>query len=164
MDISKIGPGDKNVVNVFVESVKGSKSYYRYDRKTGIFNLKKIIGIPFPGSYGFIPRTHHIDARPLDAFVMSSDSMEKGTIVQSRPIGMIRLRSEIPDDVLVVVPVADKEFENLTDLSNMNKETLDNLKMFLEQFKELQVENVYDSDRAKKAVGRAIELQRRMVR
>lgn len=164
MDISKIGPGDKNLVNVFVESVKGSKSYYKYNKKTGIFTLKKIIGIPFPGSYGFIPRTHHIDARPLDVFVMSSDSIQKGTVLQARPVGLIRLRSEIPDDVLIVVPVADKELDNIVDLSNMSKETVDNLKIFLEQFKELEVENVYDSDRAKKAVGRAIELYKRMER
>jgi inorganic pyrophosphatase len=164
MDISKIGPGNKDLVNVFVESVKGSKSYYKYDKRTGVFVLKKILEIPFPESYGFIPRTHHIDAKSLDAMIISSDPINKGTVVQGKPIGMIRLRSDIPDDVLIVVPIADSEFEKIKDLSTLNKDIQDNLKAFLEKFKELKIENVFDSERAKKAVGRAIELHRKMVR
>jgi inorganic pyrophosphatase len=164
MDISKIGPGNKDLVNIFVESVKGSKSYYRSDKKVGLFILKKILEVPFPGSYGFIPRTHHIDAKPLDAMIISSDPINKGIVVQAKPIGMIRLRSEIPDDVLIVVAIADREFEKIKDLSTLNKDIQDNLKAFLEQFKELKIENVFDSERAKKAVGRSIELHRKMVR
>jgi inorganic pyrophosphatase len=164
MDISKIGPGNKDLVNVFVESVKGTKSYYKYDKKMDVFVLKKILEVPFPGSYGFIPRTHHIDAKPMDAMIISSDPINKGIIVQAKPIGMIRLRSEIPDDVLIVVAIADMKFEKIKDLSTLNKDILDNLKAFLEQFKELKIENVFDSERAKKAVGRSIELHRKMVR
>jgi inorganic pyrophosphatase len=164
MDISKIGPGNKDLVNVFVESVKGTKSYYKYDKKMDVFVLKKILEVPFPGSYGFIPRTHHIDAKPMDAMIISSDPINKGIVVQAKPIGMIRLRSEIPDDVLIVVAIADMKFEKIKDLSTLNKDILDNLKAFLEQFKELKIENVFDSERAKKAVGRSIELHRKMVR
>jgi len=36
--------------------------------------------------------------------------------------------------------------------------------MFLEQFKQLKVENIYDSERARRAVERSIELYNRMVR
>ena len=164
MDISKIGPGNKDLVNVFVESVKDSKSYYRYDKKTGVFILKKILEVNFPGSYGFIPRTHHIDAKPLDTMIISSDPINKGTVVQGKPIGMIRLRSQIPDDVLVVVPTVDMRFEKTKDLSTLDIDTQNNLKAFLEQFKELKIQNVFDSVRAKKAVGRSIELYRKMVR
>ncbi|MFH1473859.1 MAG: inorganic diphosphatase [Candidatus Aenigmatarchaeota archaeon] len=161
MDISKVEPGDKYMVNVFVESTKGSTNYYKYNKKMGLFTLNKILESPFPGCYGFIPRTHHIDAKPLDVLLLTSGQIQKGTVVPSKPIGLIRLRAEIPDDILVAVPLADKEFDNVTDLSTINKETLDNFKMFLEQFKQLKVENIYDSERAKKAVRRAIELYKR---
>ena len=164
MDISKIGSGNKDLVNVFVESVKGSKSHYRYDRKTGVFVLKKILEIPFPGSYGFIPRTHHIDARPMDAMIISSDPINKGIVVQGKPIGMIRLRADIPDDVLVVVPAADMVFEKTKDFSALDVDIQNSLKAFLELFKELKIEAVFDSERAKRAVARSIELYRKMVR
>ena len=158
MDISTIEAGNKDVVNVVIESVKGSKSFYKYDDKSGLFNLKKILEDTFPGSYGFIPKTHHVDAKFLDVLILASDSIQQGIVAQAKPIGLIRLRAQIPDDVLIAVSVADKKFENINDLSNLNKETLDNLKGFLEKFKELKIENVFDSEHAKNAVRRAIEL------
>ena len=70
MDISKQEPGTKDLVNVFIESEKGSKSYYKYNDGTGLFKLKKVLKLPFTGSFGFIPKTHHIDADPLDVIVL----------------------------------------------------------------------------------------------
>jgi len=161
MDISKIEPGNEDKVNVFVETVKGSKSFYKFDSKSGLFILKKFLKIPFPESYGFIPKTHHIDAKPLDVLILTSESLQQGTVVQARPIGLIRLRAEIPDDVLIAVSVEDKEFENTIDLSNIDKETLDNLKEFLEQFKGLEIENVLNAEHSKKSIRHAIELYKK---
>jgi inorganic pyrophosphatase len=161
MDISKIEPGNEDKTNVFIECVKDSKSFYNYDNKSGLFILKKMLKIAFPGSYGFIPRTHHIDAKPLDVLILTSESLQQGIIVQSKPIGLIRLRAEIPDDVLIAISTADKEFENTVDISNISKETLDNLKEFLEQFKELEIENVFNAEHAKKSIRHAIELYKR---
>jgi inorganic pyrophosphatase len=158
MDISKIEPGDMDVVNVFMESEKGSKSYYKYDSKTGMFNLKKVLKSQFPGSLGFIPKTHHVDGELLDVLVLASDSMEQGIVVQARPIGLIRMRSEIPDDILIAASVADSDFEKITDLSKIDESTLKSLKEFLEEFKGMKVENVFDSEHAKKAVRKSIEL------
>ena len=161
MDISKIGPGDEDKTNVFIECVKGSKSFYKYDNKSGLFTLKKMLKIAFPGSYGFIPRTHHIDAKPLDVLILTSESLQQGIIIKARPIGLIRLRAEIPDDVLIAVSIADKEFENTIDLSNISEETLDNLKEFLEEFKGLKIENVFNAEHAKKSIRHAIELYKK---
>lgn len=161
MDISNIGPGNKDVVNVFVESEKGSKSYYKYDRKAGMFKLKKVLKTEFPGSFGFIPKTHHVDAEPLDVLLLASASVEKGIAVEARPIGMVRMKAQIPDDVLVAVLVADSEYEKVKDISSIGEDEMKGLKAFLEEFKEMKVENVFDSEHAKKAVRRSIELYQR---
>lgn len=161
MDISEFQPGDKDLVNVFIESEKDSKSYYKYDVKKGMFTLKKVLKTPFPGSFGFIPKTHHVDGEPLDVLVLASDSIEKGIIVEARPIGMIRMKSEIPDDILIAVPIADSNFKDLKDLSKVDTNLMKSLKAFLEEFKEMKMENSFDSDHAKNAVRRAIELYRR---
>ena len=164
MDISKIEPGDKYMINVFIESVKDSTNYYRYDDKLGLFTLKRILKVPFPGCYGFIPRTHHIDAKLMDVLLLTSGQIQKGTVVPAKPIGLMRLRAEIPDDVLIAIPLADKEFDDIKDISSINKETLDKFKVFLEQFKELKVENIYDSEHAKRSVERAIEMYKKVVK
>jgi inorganic pyrophosphatase len=161
MDISELQPGNKDLVNVFVESEKGSKNYYKYDAKKGMFTLKKVLKTPFPGSFGFIPKTHHVDGETLDVLILASDSIEQGIIVEARPIGMIRMKSEIPDDILVAVPIADNEFKDVTDLSKVDNDTMKSLKAFVEEFKEMKVENVFDSEHAENAVRRSIELYRR---
>jgi len=161
MDISKIEPGDTEVVNVFVESEKDSKSYYKYDSKTGMFNLKKVLKLPFTGSFGFIPKTHHVDGEPLDVLILASEAIEQGIVVEARPIGLIRLKAEIPDEVLVAVSTADSEFDNVKNLSEVSDNIMKNLRTFLEEFKDMKIENIFDSDHAKKAVRRSIELYQR---
>jgi len=164
MDISRQDPGNQDLVNVFIESEKGSKSYYKYDKKTGMFKLKKVLGIPFPGSFGFVPKTHHVDAESLDVLILVSDSLQQGIVVEARPIGMIRLKAEIPDEVVIAVSVADKEYEKINDLAEVGEETVKSLKKFLEEFKGMKTDNVFGKEHAKKAVRRSIELYQRSMR
>jgi inorganic pyrophosphatase len=161
MDISKIEAGSENIINVFIESEKGSKNSYEYDSRLGLFKLKKVLGNTFPASHGFIPRTHHVDGKTLDVLILSSDTIRQGTLVQARPIGMVRLKAEVPDIVLIAVPLADKSFEKTKNLSEVSKEAMDNIKSFLQEFKQMEVDDVFDSERAKKSVKRAIELHKK---
>jgi inorganic pyrophosphatase len=156
MDISKIEPGDRNRVNVFIECLEGSRDFYEYDKNTGAFILKKVLDFSFPGCYGFIPRTHHIDAEPLDVIVLVSEQLQQGIVLSARPIGIIRLEGKIPDDVLIAVSVADKSFEMIKDISDLNN--LDSLKEFLEKFKESRIEMVFNAEHAKKSIENAIRL------
>jgi inorganic pyrophosphatase len=161
MDISKIEPGNKNMINVFVESEKGSKNCYEYDAKLGLFKLKKVLKTAFPGSHGFIPKTHHVDGKTLDVLVLSSDTIRQGTLVQVKPIGSIRMKADIPDIVLIAVPVTDEDFSVYKNITEIGEDTINNLKTFLEEFKALQVGDVFDSENARKAVERATELYKK---
>ena len=107
MDISRVEPGNEETVNVFTETEKGSKSYYKYDQNSGMFTLKKVLKSAFPGSFGFVPRTHHVDGEAMDVLILVSDSIQQGIIVQARPIGLIRMKGEVPDEVLIAVSLAE---------------------------------------------------------
>jgi len=159
MDISKIEPGNKDVVNVFVSCTKGSRDFYEYDEETETFILKKVLDISFPGAYGFIPKTHHVDGEPLDALVLSSNSVQQGIVLPARPIGIIRMKGNVPDDVLVAVPISDDRFGGINNMTEINN--VDELKKFLEVFKGLKVEFVLDVKHAKKSVEAAINLYKR---
>lgn len=156
MDISKIDPGFPNKVNILITSEKGSKDYCVFDEKSEMFILKKVLSEPFPGFYGFVPRTHHVDGEPLDVLVLTSESFKQGIVIQARPIGLIRLRGNIPDDILITM--LDTETR---DLLSLNKEEIESLKNFLEEFKGKEVENVFGVEHARKAVERSIELYKR---
>lgn len=159
MDISKIEPGNKDVVNVFIECIKGSKDFYEYDKETETFILKKVLDFPFPGAYGLIPKTHHIDAEPLDVLVLISNNIQQGIVLPARPIGVIRMKGNVPDDVLVAVPISDKSFERINDISKINN--LEELKKFLESFKGSKVEFVFDNIHARKSIETAINLYKK---
>jgi len=157
MDISKLEPGNKDKINVFIECLKGSKDFYRYDQKVGIFVLKKVLKSPFPGCYGFIPKTHHIDAKPLDVIVLTKEDLEQGIVLEAKPIGVIRLKNEVWDDILIAVSTKDKIFEKVHDITEVPKNVLENLKSFLEEFKEKSVEKIFEVHHAKKSIEHAIE-------
>jgi len=159
MDISKIEPGNKDVVNVFIECVKNSKDFYEYDPKTETFILRKVLDITFPGVYGFIPNTHHIDAEPLDVLVLVSNDIQQGIVLPARPIGVIRLKGNVPDDVLIAVPISDKTFNRINDITKLSN--IEDIKKFLERFKGLRVEYVFDAKHAKRSIDVAIELYKK---
>jgi inorganic pyrophosphatase len=159
MDISKIEPGNKDMINVFIGCVKGSKDFYEYDEKSEAFVLRKVLENPFPGSYGHIPKTHHIDGKPLDVLVLINDQTQQGTVLPARPIGVIRLKGTIPDDVLIAVSISDKTFESLNNITEL--QNLEELKKFLENFKESVVEYVFEADHAKRSIETAINLYKK---
>jgi inorganic pyrophosphatase len=161
MDIRKLDPGTSERINIFITSEKDSRSYCELDQKSGTFMLKKVLKLPFPGFYGFIPRTHHIDAEPLDALVLSSEPISQGIVVQARPIGIIRLSGNSPDDVLIAVLINDKLFGKTQDLLTLNKEELDKLKNFLEELKGKAFQDMFDAPHSKRSFERAVELYRR---
>jgi inorganic pyrophosphatase len=159
MNVSKISPGDANLVNVFVECMKDSRDFYEYDKDTDNFILKEVLDISFPGAYGFIPKTHHIDGEPLDVLVLISDQTKQGIILPSRPIGVMRLKGKaVPDDVLIAVAVADKNFNKIKDITFIDTEDVKN---FLESFKKSKVEFVFDAAHAQRSVDAAIRLYKR---
>ena len=158
MEINKLEPGLPNKVNVLITSEKDSKDFCEYDEQSETFLLIRVLENTFPGFYGIIPRTHHVDGEPLDVLILTNEPLKQGIVVQARPIGLIRLRGKVPDDILITVLVTDRAFEKTQDLLSLNKEELDKLKNFLEELKEKETEQVLGSAHAKKSVERAIEL------
>jgi inorganic pyrophosphatase len=161
MDISKLEAGTKEKLNVFLKCLKGTKEVYDYNEESGIFVLKKTLNKIFPANYGVVPKTHHVDAERLEVLVLTERPLQQGVVLEVRPIGVIRLRGNLPDDVLVAIPIEDKKHENIQNLSQLNTSVVENLKDFLEEFKQKEVENVFDSDRAKRAVEHSIKLYKK---
>jgi len=79
-----------------------------WDRKNG--ELRVISYLPYPGNYGMIPRTllpksAGGDGDPLDVILLGS-GLERGTVVQVHPIGVLRLLDGgEQDDKIIAVPL-----------------------------------------------------------
>ena len=78
-------------VNVIVETPKGSRSKFDYDRNLGVFTLSGVLpaGSVFPFDFGFVPSTLGGDGDPLDVLIMLDESVPTGCLVRARLIGAI---------------------------------------------------------------------------
>jgi inorganic pyrophosphatase len=63
---------DSGLVNVVIDTPRGSRCKYKYDEKTGLFRLAKLLplGASFPYDFGFVPSTRGEDGDPLDVLVL----------------------------------------------------------------------------------------------
>jgi inorganic pyrophosphatase len=127
----------------------GSKSFYIHD--DGNLVMSKTLNAPFPGNYGFLPKTHHDDAEPLDVIIISEEPLTPGSLVKAKPIGAIRLKGPITDDILIAT------VGNIKDVSELPMKKINEITKYLESFKNLKTLKVLDCEYAKKIVEHAIK-------
>jgi inorganic pyrophosphatase len=70
--LSPRDPDEPKVIQVVVETPKGSRNKYVFDPDQRIFELKKVLpaGMAFPHDFGFVPSTVAEDGDPTDVLVL----------------------------------------------------------------------------------------------
>ena len=160
------GPKIPSIVNVIVEIPKGSQNKYEYDKKRNVIKLDRVLFSPFyyPGEYGIIPQTFAEDGDPLDALVLVSNPTYPGVLIEARPIGLLRMKdSDEIDDKILCVAKDDPRYENLNDISDLEKHYLKEIAHFFEVYKHLEGKKVEilgwkNVSSAKKAILASIKL------
>ena len=160
------GPKVPSVINVIVEIPKGSQNKYEYDKKHGVIKLDRVLFSPFfyPGEYGIIPQTFAEDGDPMDALVLVTNPTYPGVLIESRPIGMLQMKDggEMDDKILCVAK-DDIRFENVNDLSDLEKHIPQEIAHFFATYKQLEGKKVEilgwkNAASAKKAISAGIKL------
>lgn len=153
-------------INVIVEIPKGSQNKYEYDKENNIFRLDRVLFSPlhYPGDYGIIPRTLGEDGDPLDALVLVTSPNYPGTLVESRPLGILKMTdSGKKDSKILCVPKRDERFSGISDIKDLQKHTLKEIAHFFQVYKELEGKKVKirgwsGTNEARKTILIAIEL------
>jgi len=163
-----IPSGDKtpDEVNVIVEISKGSKNKYEIDKKTGIIALDRVAHTAqdFPFDYGFVPQTLWDDNDALDVIILTTNPINSGILVRVRPVAIMRMVDDgDPDDKVIAVPVNDPRWDEVKDLSDINKHTIKEMKHFYSTYKKIQEKKVdvtgFDGKNdAKDAIKRGLDL------
>ena len=159
-----INPGEADFIRAVIEIPMGSRNKYEYEKSTGAIVLDRVLSSPFfyPVNYGFIPQTWYDDDDPLDIMVYSRYPVVPGCVVESRPIGLLRMKDEKGvDDKLLAVPTADPSFKNVADLTDVPSAVLDEISHFFKRYKDLEkgkyseVVGWFEKEEAVKAIEKA---------
>ncbi len=118
----KIGDDAPEIINVVVEIPKGSHNKYEFDDKTGVFKLDRVLYPPlfYPADYGFIPQTRSRDGDHLDAVILSDDPLFSGSVVEVRPIGLLKMTDSGKEDFKILgVQDDNPEYKNIKDIKDV---------------------------------------------
>ena len=139
-DISA-GENIPDEINVIIEIAKGSNNKYEIDKATGLIKLDRAnySSAAFPYDYGFVPQTLWEDGDALDVIVLTTYPLQTGILVNVRPVAVMEMIDSGESDFkIIAVPTEDKRWEDVQDLSDVNKHALKEFQHFLETYKALK--------------------------
>lgn len=167
MALDHISPGKKvpDSIHVIVEIPKGSQNKYEFDKELGVLRLDRVLfsSTIYPGDYGFVPQTLALDGDPLDALVFVTNPTFPGTLIDVRPIGVLKMVDQgQEDDKLLCVPVNDIRFNGMQDVHDVEQPFLNEIAHFFAVYKELEGKKVEilgweNAASAKKIIERSVE-------
>jgi inorganic pyrophosphatase len=163
-----LGDDAPNEINAIIEIPKGSNNKYEVDKATGLIKLDRAnySAAAYPFDYGFAPQTLWEDADPLDVIVLTTFPLDPGILVAVRPVAVIDMVDSGESDYKVIaVPVEDKRWEDVNDLSDLNKHMLKEYQHFFETYKALkgkpapvEIKGIYGKAEAIAAVKKSMTL------
>jgi inorganic pyrophosphatase len=128
-------------VNVMVEIPKGSRNKYEYDTKRGVIKFDRMLfsAMHYPSDYGFITDTLAEDGDPLDALVLVWEPTFPGCMIESRPVGLFRMRDEKgPDAKILCIPLGDPMWNHIKTLDDVPPHLLKEIEHFFKVYKDLE--------------------------
>jgi inorganic pyrophosphatase len=86
----------EKIVQVIIETPKGSRNKYAFDPDRRVFKLKRVLpaGMAFPYDFGFVPSTRADDGDPVDVLVLMDEPAFPGCLLECRLIGIIQGEQE----------------------------------------------------------------------
>jgi inorganic pyrophosphatase len=135
------GPSAPEVVYAVVEIPKGSRNKYEYDKDKEAFALDRVLYSPFhyPAEYGIIPQSLWDDGDPMDILVLMDEATFPGCVIETRPIGVMRMIDDgDSDDKVLGVPINDPRYEEIKDIKDVAPSLLKEIEHFFQDYKKLE--------------------------
>lgn len=158
---------EEKLLNVIVETPKGSRNKYAFDEEIGLFELRKILpeGMSFPFDFGFVPSTRAEDGDPLDVLLLMEEKAFPGCLVRSRLLGVIRAEQGEKgkmerNDRLIAVASVHSQLGDCRTLEQLDPKLIKDLENFFETYnrvagKKFRVISTGGSKAARKLVKKA---------
>lgn len=120
-------------VNVIVEMPAGTTGQYWVDHKSGLMALEQQGGspnylqyLPYPGNYGFIPRTllgkeFGGNGNPVSAIVLGN-SVPRSTVLKARPLGVLNFTEHGKTNSKIVLAAVGSPFEKIHNIKGLDEQ------------------------------------------
>jgi len=132
------------MLQVVIETPKGSRNKYAFDEDERVFTLKKVLpaGMAFPYDFGFIPSTKAEDGDPIDVLVLMDEPAFPGCVLKCRPIGVIegeqgKKGDKERNDRIVAIEQSNHRWAHVKDIDDLGKQFVKELEEFFVNYHEL---------------------------
>lgn len=165
--LKPIDKADDGILQVIIETPKGSRNKFAFDEKQKIFSVKKVLpaGMTFPYDFGFLPSTLAPDGDPIDVLLLMDEPAFPGIAVRARLIGIIEGeqtdgKKSIRNDRLLAVAEMNHEYAYLKKLGDLPKQFLHELEEFFVNYhrmegKRYKLLGCKDANEAKRMIQKA---------
>jgi inorganic pyrophosphatase len=138
MNVKNIVPEQNGILQVVVETPRGSQNKYDYDEKLDVFKIKKMLpmGMVFPFDFGFLPNTTGGDGDPLDVLVIMDEAAYPGCLVACRAVGILEAtqkekdKQPVRNDRIVAVATTSILYAEISTMADLNKNMVADIEHF----------------------------------
>ena len=166
MSLNNVSAGKDlpNDINVIIEIPAHSEPIkYEVDKDSGALWVDRFMGtaMHYPCNYGYVPDTLSDDGDPVDVLVVTPFPLLPGSVIRSRPIGVLKMTDEAGEDAKVLAVPIDKltpMYKNVESFRDIPEFTLNQIAHFFEHYKDLEqgkwvkIDGWHGPDEAKKEI------------
>jgi inorganic pyrophosphatase len=97
------------MIQMMIQVARGSCDQKRFNERTLEYLKVRRVSRPYPYPYGFVIGTSAADGDCVDCYLITSDEVTPGTIVECEPVGLLLQdeNGEIDHKILAVLPGQD---------------------------------------------------------
>lgn len=137
-------PGEE-LLQVVIETPRGSRNKYSFDTEQRVFRLKSSLpaGMAFPYDFGFVPGTIGGDGDPLDVLVLMEEPTFPGCVLLVRLLGAMEVEQTERgktkrNDRLIAVAEVSETFANFETIDDLPRQLRTEIDQFFTNYHRLQ--------------------------
>ena len=146
MSLHKVRTGDNvpESINVIIEIPANSNPVkYEIDKESGAVFVDRFLSAPmfYPCNYGYVPHTLSEDGDPVDVLVPTPFPVVPGSVIQCRPIGVLKMTDDSGPDAKVLAVPEDYlcyDYRGMSKLEHIPQMLLDQIEHFFRHYKDLE--------------------------